>query len=209
MLEEYKDIQTKTKNVLSSMVNLILPSDTEHSISQKAYHLLCEMGLPNTWYYDCPAFVLLGSRSCVSMSGSNYIPNKEEQVGLTNLVTIDLSPCENTIWGDCARSFCVENGQVVLQEIANPTMTFQDLSIEMNKKIAELGFENLDFKQNIGHSITDHLDKRLYIEQGNTQLLSAVSYFTCEPHIRKKDSKWGFKHENIYYFSPEDLIKVL
>ena len=56
--------------------------------------------------------MLLGSRSRSSVSGSSYTP-AQEFVGLNNLVTIDLSPKCGTYWGDCARSFVVENGRVV------------------------------------------------------------------------------------------------
>ena len=68
-------------------------------------------GITKTWYYACPALVLLGSRSCLSISGKVYEPS-DEKVGSENLVTIDLSPLSNKIWGDCSRSFVVESGKV-------------------------------------------------------------------------------------------------
>ena len=69
------------------------------------------MGVFATWYYDCPALVLLGSRSCVSISGRHYVPS-DERVGEFNLVTVDLSPLLDGVPGDFARSLCVENGEV-------------------------------------------------------------------------------------------------
>ena len=54
---------------------------------------------------------MLGSRSCLSISGKDYEPS-EEKGGKENLVTIDLSPLKDGVWGDCSRSFVVEDGIV-------------------------------------------------------------------------------------------------
>src|SRR5207302_843923 len=73
---------------------------------------LCRRGFADTWYYNCPAFVLLGSRSCLSISGREYEPSLEP-VGDFNLVTVDVSPARNGRWGDCARSFFIEQGRAI------------------------------------------------------------------------------------------------
>ncbi len=83
--------QKSAKQVLSDIAGFISPKETERSIANFAVHRLSEKGLQNTWYYSCPAFVLLGSRSCLSISGRDYTPS-EEPVGRKNLVTVDLSP---------------------------------------------------------------------------------------------------------------------
>ena len=75
-----------------------------------------------------------------------------------------------------------------------------------NDIIIDLGFENLDFMNNLGHSIETNISKRKYIEKGNTDLLSSVDYFTFEPHIASSNSNWGFKYENIYYFDDSDIL---
>ena len=115
-------VQAKAKEVLQELRSLITAESTERSIVEAARRLLTARGLPDTWYYNCHALVLVGSRSCESVSGRYYVPN-EELVGLSNLVTIDLSPCDGEVWGDCARSFCVEDGGVVERPI---TPEFQE-----------------------------------------------------------------------------------
>jgi hypothetical protein len=102
-------VQTAAKSVLSQLVDPIKPDLTESSTAKIAADQLRQSGFPDTWYYDCPAFVLLGSRSSISVSGRDYQPSSEK-VGLNNLVTVDLSPRSGNDWGDCARSFYVENG---------------------------------------------------------------------------------------------------
>ena len=108
---EYKKIQSIAKNVLDEIRNFIKPGISEKEIVEECKLLLKKHGIDETWYYDCPALVLLGSRSCLSVSGKNYVPS-EEKVGKENLITIDLSPLKNGVWGDCSRSFVVEDGIV-------------------------------------------------------------------------------------------------
>ena len=176
-----------------------------------------------------PTLVLLGSRSCLSVSGRDYLPH-DEPVGDHNLVTVDLSPCEGIVWGDCARSFAVEGGQVVshpscvefaegfevqarlhaaMCQHVTPGMSFHDLHEFTNGLIASEGFENLDFLGNVGHSIATRRCDRLFIEPGNHQKLGGVPCFTFEPHIRRAKGVWGFKHENIYCFDTHGKAKEL
>jgi hypothetical protein len=85
-----------------AIAGTITANSSERTIADTAKSLLKDSGLVDTWYYDCPAFVLLGSRSCLSMSGRDYVP-ADEPVGTENLVTIDLSPRVGGVWGDYAR----------------------------------------------------------------------------------------------------------
>lgn len=222
-VSEHRVVQAVAKGVLADLGPTIVPTDTERSIAMRATSMLSERGLSETWYYNCPAFVLLGSRSCLSLSGRAYEPS-EETVGVTNLVTVDLSPMRNGVWGDCARSFCIENGswtavpssraftqgvQVektlheAMQRFVTPRTTFEELFRFANAEIQRLGFENLDFLGNVGHSIESTREGRRYIKQGGSQLLGDIGLFTFEPHIRRTGEIWGFKHEDIYYFTGE------
>ncbi|MCH9656109.1 MAG: M24 family metallopeptidase [Planctomycetes bacterium] len=217
---EYQAVQQAAKQTLSDIAGFISPSATEESIAAFAQERLAELGFPETWYHACPAFVLLGSRSCLSISGRDYIP-ATEPVGETNLITVDLSPCRSSIWGDCALSFVVEDGVVVvapvglefqrglkleeklhlqLRRFVTPDTTFSDLFEFANDLITSEGYENLDFLGNVGHSIAKDLSRREFAESGNDCSLGSVNCFTFEPHIREQGGRWGFKHENIYYF---------
>ncbi len=61
---------------------------------------------------------------------------------------------------------------------------------------------------NLGHSIATDKADRIYIEKGNGAPLGSVKYFTFEPHIAVKNSKYGFKKENIYYFENDRLVEL-
>ena len=96
-----------------------------------------------------------------------------------------------------------------MRSFVKPSTTFRDLYKYANQQIRTLGFENLDFANNLGHSIVLNRDDRIYIEASNQKLLGCVSFFTFEPHIAKIGSPWGFKHEQIYFFNSDGLLVVL
>ena len=219
---EYKKIQLIAKNVLDEIKSFIKPEISEKEIVEQCKLLLKKHVIDETWYYDCPALVLLGSRSCLSVSGKNYVPS-EEKVGKVNLITIDLSPLKNGVWGDCSRSFVVEDGIVKAEndiknfefleglkierelhnhfiEFVKPGMSFEDVFLELNEKIKSFVFENLDFNGNLGHTIEKDRNNRVYFEKDNDKKLTENMLFTFEPHIRMIGKKYGFKFENIYYF---------
>jgi len=215
--------------VLRDLAKSIGPDDTESSIATRATDGLRAHGIRETWYHDCPALVLLGGRSCVSVSGRDYRPALVP-VGQTNLVTVDLSPSRLGRWGDCARSFPVEEGRVTftprspafvggmaflprlhaaMREFVTPRTTFHELAIWSATQIDAGGFVNLDFRGNVGHSIATRREDRLYIERDNHRPLGEVDFFTFEPHVREIDGTWGFKHEDIFFFNANGMLEEL
>lgn len=66
----HKSIQTRTKSVLENLRFALSPAASEQSIAAEATRRLADAGMPHTWYYDCPALVLAGPRSVVSVPGA-------------------------------------------------------------------------------------------------------------------------------------------
>lgn len=228
-IDAYGNIQSIAKKVHNRLRGHIDARSTEESIVKKSINILSEYGISETWYHNVPAFVLLGSRSCLSISGRDYSPSNEK-AGEINLVTVDLSPSLKGIWGDCARSYFIENGQCTvnpklaefqegesaeaklhrkMKEFVTPKTKFSELFEFGNHNIKELGFENLDFLGNLGHSIEIKTSERRFIDKNCHENIGSVQLFTYEPHIRKIDGSWGFKHENIYYFARSGQVKEL
>lgn len=191
---------------------------------------MLELGADSFWYWDVGAFVFAGDETTVSVSGKQYVTS-DRIINENDIVTIDLSPQNDNIWGDYARTIILENGVVVdkadvnnvewrnglqmedglhkeLLEFANIETTFEELYYHINEIITENGFINLDFMGNLGHSIVKNKGDRVYIEKGNKQKLSDVDYFTFEPHISIPRSKYGYKKENIYYFEDSKLVEL-
>ncbi len=165
------------------------------------------------------------------MSGRDYITS-DKVIEKNDIITIDLSPQKNNIWGDYARTIIIENGKGVndvesiqntewrngllmeealhneLKTFATPDTSFEELYYHINELIKSKGYINLDFLGNLGHSIVKDKNERIYIEKGNTKKLSEVKYFTFEPHICTEGSLYGFKKENIYYFKDSKLLEL-
>ncbi|PQO37678.1 M24 family metallopeptidase [Bremerella cremea] len=228
-MNDHRHVQAIAKSVLEDLAATIQPADTERTIAKRCVDRLHDAGITQTWYYDCPAYVLLGSRSCLSISGRDYVP-ADEVVGETNVVTVDLSPLYQEAWGDCARSFYVEEGNASLMptraefvrgdqllrklhvfacERVHTEMTFEELHSLLAEAVVTHQFESIDFLGNFGHSIEKCLTDRKYIEAGNASRLSDVPYFTIEPHIRELGGNWGYKWEEIYTFGTDGRIHAI
>ena len=191
---------------------------------------LIELGADSFWYWDIGAFVFSGDETTVSVSGTKY-STSDRIIANDDIITIDLSPQHKNIWGDYARTLVVQCGKVVdtdnikniqwkngiltekflhkkMSEYVTPKTTFEELYFYINGIIEELGYTNLDFMGNLGHSIVKKKEDRIYIEKGNKTCLGAVSFFTFEPHISVPNSKYGYKRENIYYFENGELKEL-
>ena len=197
---------------------------------------LCEAymlshGAESFWYWDIGAFVFAGDKTAVSVSGREY-KTDAHIIKPNDIVTIDLSPQSNGIWGDYARTLILESGKIVtdteqiqndewrfglktekhLHEImldfVNASTTFEDLFYFINEQIIACGFVNLDFLGNLGHSIVKDRRQCIYIEKGNMKKLSDVKAFTFEPHIGLSGSLYGYKQEDIYCFDHGILCQL-
>lgn len=228
-LEEYSSVQSRAKTVLSFVGNTLSPTASEASIAAEATSLLADAGVVHTWYHNCPALVLAGPRSVKSVPGADYVPSSGP-IGEDTVVTVDLSPMDGKIWGDCARTFFVEDGVVAdrpnrpefrigydylrvlhaqMRKFLTVDTTFRSLYEFANDLIRTYGFENLDFRNNVGHSIETRLADRRFIDSDTLDKLSSTDYFTFEPHIRQRGGRWGFKHEDIYYFDQDGSVAAL
>lgn len=222
MIIKNKEVQQIAKIVMDEIANNIKAGMKEYEVVELAESLLKKNGINQFWYYNIGAFVFVGERTTISISGREYKPS-DMVIKDNDIITIDLSPEKEGFWGDYARTIIVRDGKVIkegfnsntefeeglitevqlhkyLTEIVNETITFEELYYYMNEKIVQLGYENLDFAKNLGHSIETDKENRKYIEKGNKLKLKEVSCFTFEPHIKKLNGKYGYKMENIYYF---------
>ena len=231
MFPEYTDVQKIAKETIEYIKTEIRPGMALSEVRRLCEDKMTLLGADSFWYWDVGAFVFAGDETTVSVSGKEYTTS-EKVIESEDIITIDLSPQIGDTWGDYARTIIIENGCVVnsvseikcdewrnglfmekilhkkMKEIVSPLMTFEELYFQMNEYIKAEGYINLDFMENLGHSIVRRKDNRIYIEKGNKIKLGDVSYFTFEPHISVSGSKYGYKREDIYYFD-NDIIKKL
>ena len=219
-----KDVQEIAKMTIQYAKEIIKPGMSLVDLRNDLEKKMLELGADSFWYWDVGAFIFSGDETNVSISGKHYV-TANKTIQNNDIITIDLSPQNNNVWGDYARTIIIENGIVVdcvgnieneewkkglqmedrlhqeLLKYVTVETTFEDLYFHMNHLIKEYGFINLDFLGNLGHSIVNRSEDRIYIEKGNKTKLIDVNYFTFEPHISVLNSKYGYKKENIYYYS--------
>lgn len=228
---EYREVQQMAKDTITYIETVLRPGMSLLEVRKLCEQKLLSLGADSFWYWDVGAFVFSGEETTLSVSGREYITS-DRAIQENDIITIDLSPQKDSIWGDYARTIILENGTVAgcsgsvanpewkngiqmeaylhqeLLRFVTPDTTFERLYDYMNGLIAQKDYVNLDFLGNLGHSIVRNKDDRVYIEKGNTAKLSSVDYFTFEPHISKKDGKFGYKMENIYYFHNDSLTEL-
>ncbi len=227
----HAEVQKIAKQTLSYVKSQVKAGMSLQELRTIAENKMYELGATSFWYWDIGAFVFSGDETALSVSGKRY-KTSDRIIENNDIITVDLSPQVGNVWGDFARTIIIENGAVVtdinkinntewknglltekklhseLLTIATPSMTFEELYFQMNEFITANGYINLDFMGNLGHSIVTRKDDRIYIEKGNISPLASVKYFTFEPHIAVKNSPYGFKKENIYYFEDGKLKEL-
>ena len=227
---QYTEVQNIAKKTIKFIKDQIKPGMTLIEIRHLCETKMIELGADSFWYWDIGAFVFSGDETTQSVSGKEYVTSKKV-VAENDIITIDLSPQNQNIWGDYARTIIIEHGKVVekdqvsnaewknglvmekylhekMCQFVTPKTTFEELYDYINGIIVEKGYINLDFLGNLGHSIERQKSDRIYIEKGNQCSLGDVSYFTFEPHIGLKGSKYGYKKENIYYFDNGKITEL-
>lgn len=228
-------LQRIAKDTMLQIAHILTPGMSEKEIVEKTEKLLLENGAESFWYHNVGALVLVGEeRTLSSVSGRDYEPSSTICLKDNDIVTLDLSPQIDNIWGDYARTIYMENGKALLEpeipssplfrqfyedemalhnemiRFARPNVTFHQLWEHMNIYLKSLGLTNMDFHGNLGHTIETESSARRYIEEGNHLTLGETGKpFTFEPHIRRGDSLYGIKRENIYVFDENDVPTAL
>lgn len=224
------DMQNLNRDTIKYISSVIKSGMNLCEVRKLCEDYLLSHGADSFWYWDVGAFVFCGNETAISVSGREY-ETTDMVIGENDIITIDLSPQNNNIWGDFARTVILENGKVItdienihndewrqglkMEEYLHNAMrkfvtidtTFEELYYHINEIIIEKGYVNLDFMGNLGHSIVMDKNERIYIEKENKAKLSSVRAFTFEPHISLPNSQYGFKMENIYAFENGILIE--
>ena len=212
---ENKDVQKIAKMTIQYAKEIIKPGMSLIDLRNDLEKKMLELGADSFWYWDVGAFIFSGDETNVSISGKHYV-TANKTIQNNDIITIDLSPQNNNVWGDYARTIIIENGIVVDCE-ENIENEEWEKGLQMESRLhqellkyvtVETTFEDLYFHMNLGHSIVNRSEDRIYIEKGNKTKLSDVNYFTFEPHISVLNSKYGYKKENIYYFVEGKLVEL-
>lgn len=231
LLNDIIKVQKIAKQTIKYIKTQIYPGQSLAEIRALCENKMKALGADSFWYYNIGAFVFSGRDTTVSISGRKY-KTPPSMIQDNDIITIDLSPQRQHVWGDYARTIIVENGNTIdsiddvkntewkdglefeimlhtaLFDIIDDHTTFEDLYFHMNTLIEKNGYINLDFNKNLGHTINRYMFQRHYIEKGNRKRISSADYFTFEPHICIPNSEYGFKREDIYIFNNGKLERI-
>lgn len=226
-----RDMQNLNRATIDYASSAIRPGMTLRDVRALCEEYLFAHGADSFWYWDVGAFVFRGEDTILSVSGRQY-ETADTVIEPNDIITIDLSPQRDCVWGDYARTLIIQDGVAItdtakirndewragllMEEKLHEAMrsfvcrdtTFEELFFYINDVIKDNGYVNLDFLGNLGHSIVKEKGQRIYIEKGNHAKLSEVAAFTFEPHISLTGGKYGYKMENIYTFEGERLVEL-
>lgn len=231
-LENNRKAQRIASDTLDVLREMIVPGMCEKDIAELVSMMMTGKGSGPFWYHGLAALVLLGERSVMSLSARDYVPDDSTGLKDRDILTVDCSPTFGGEWGDYARTFFIEEGRAVrekevsdpefrkgldaelelhrfLVEELNPSLTYEEVYLALNRRIEELGFVNLDFHGNLGHSIEDDEKERICLETGNRTVIKEYGKpFTLEPHICIPGGSFGYKRENIYYIEGDRIREL-
>ena len=109
---KYAEVQKIAKDTIEFIKTKITAGMKLTDIRQLCEDKMLELGADSFWYWDIGAFVFSGDETTVSVSGREYITS-DRKIASDDIITIDLSPQNNNIWGDYARTLIIEDGSVV------------------------------------------------------------------------------------------------
>ena len=118
-LAAYKRAQALARQVLNDIRRFIKPGVTDADLTQTCRDLMDRGGATGYWWYGSPAVVLSGDGLRLSMEGDVYQPRREK-IAADDMVTIDVAPEIHGYWGDCARSYFLNGGELKDAESAGP-----------------------------------------------------------------------------------------
>lgn len=109
---ENKDVQKIAKMTIQYAKEIIKPGMDLIDLRKKLEKKMLELGADSFWYWNVGAFIFSGDETNVSISGKHYV-TANKTIQNNDIITIDLSPQNNNVWGDYARTIIIENGIVV------------------------------------------------------------------------------------------------
>ncbi len=98
-----KDMQNLNRDTIKYISSIIKAGMTLCEIRNLCEKYLLSHGADSFWYWDVGAFVFCGKETAISVSGREY-KTSDIKIEENDIITIDLSPQNNNIWGDYART---------------------------------------------------------------------------------------------------------
>lgn len=205
-LKKFTTMQEKAVEATRYIASQLKSGQSEKEVADMYYEALAEIGLTEHWY---PVLVYAGGSTSLPISRRYHLPSPEVIIQEKDIVMLDCTPLDGTVWSNWAETFMVgedtfyrsliKDSSELVEKVNNYTVkeanTIQDIYDYAMELIQEGGFVSLDPMGDVGHSIFQvpegqTVDKtpqeqRLFIypEHGERLIEGIVS---IEPQIGKK-----------------------
>lgn len=226
-LKRFNEIQKDIIKVTDDLISKIKPGMTEIEIADKYYKMLESVGLNDHWY---PILIYAGDWTGKPITRRVHLPSKDAVVKKEDIVFIDSTPIDKTIWGNWCRTITIGNNPFFKKlcddcnEIVNKTYDYAESNAKtigdifdfcMNL-IKKYGLTPLDIRDDIGHSIFQvpegqsvdktPLSDRVFLSEKyrKTKLKGIISIEPQVGRINPKDGKiYGAKQQKIIIYDFE------
>ncbi len=235
-IKKYQQAQAIARKTISEISKTIRPGMTKEDISESAKEVMLSIGATGFWYYNIPAIVFIGKDTV--LYSKEHINTAKERVMEKDILWIDLSPQIGNYWGDYTRTLILNEGKVIRKkdysnledhksckdfvklaidieliqnkiiQVIHPEMNFSELTELTIDTINELGYINVDTRNNFGHTIVKDIKARSFIVEESKIKLKDV-LFAFEVQIGKKGLDYSARIEDVFYFNGNNkLIKL-
>lgn len=109
---DHKAVQVMGKVTMEYIKTVLKPGMGLKEVRRLCEKKMLELGADSFWYWNVGAFVFSGKETTLSVSGREY-ETSDRVLQEEDIITIDLSPQREEIWGDYARTIILEKGKVV------------------------------------------------------------------------------------------------
>lgn len=210
-LEKFSQMQQKTVTITRDVAKKLRPGLSEKEIADMYYGALSAAGLSGHWY---PALVYAGDSTALPISRRYHLPSPDVVIQENDIVMLDCTPLDGTVWSNWAETFVVGNDdfyEALINDSRQLVDKVYDFTASQAKNIGDIydfamklikdgGFTSLDPMGDVGHSIfqvpagqtvdkTPQKDRLfIYPEHGGRPIEGIIS---IEPQIGKKHPKTG------------------
>lgn len=163
-LKKFKTMQEPTVEITRLVAQSITPGMTELEVSERYEAELAKAGLKEHWY---PILICAGEFTAKPISRRFHLPSADVVVQENDIIMLDATPIDGTVWSNWAETFVVGHDDFFEQlikdakTIVDHTHTF---ATEQAKTIGDIldfclseikvnKMKSLDSRDDVGHSI--------------------------------------------------------
>lgn len=224
-LKRFKEIQEPTVNAVRRVAKSIQPGWTEVEIAEMLDKELRNDDLSEHWY---PILVHAGEMTGTPVSRRYHLPAKDVAVHENDILILDVTPIDKTVWSNWAETFTIGNDEFFNQLTrdvqavvdaaydysSTQAKTVGDIIDFCSKEIEKYGLRSIDSRKDFGHSIFQvpegqtvdktPLSDRLFLNEDYlTVKLSGI--ISIEPHLARVHpvtrKLFGAKQQRVLIFN--------